>query len=105
MISNQLKNEIKKRLLAKFDLEKIILFGSQARGEANKFSDVDLLIITKNVKNRLKLIDKIDGSLEGLKLARDIIVISDKEYEFEKKVPGTIARYAYLEGKVLFEKS
>lgn len=105
MISKSLKEEIKKRLLAKFDLEKIILFGSHARGEANIYSDVDLLIITKNVKNRLKLIDKIDGSLEGLKLARDIIVISNKEYESEKMIPGTIARYAYKEGKILFEKN
>jgi len=104
MLSNQLKAEIKKRLLSKFDIEKIILFGSQARGTANKHSDVDLLIITKNVKNRLKLIDQIDLSLEGLKLARDIIVVSDLEFENQKTIPGTISRYAHLDGKVLYAK-
>ena len=104
MLSNQLKAEIKKRLTSKFDIEKIILFGSQARGTANRHSDVDLLIISKNVRNRLKLIDQIDISLEGLKLARDIIVVSDKEYESQKLIPGTISRYAYLEGKLLYEK-
>ena len=104
MLSKELKAEIKKRLTSKFDLEKIILFGSQAKGTANRHSDVDLLIITKNVKNRLKLIDEMDISLEGLKLARDIIVISDLEYESQKLIPGTISRYAYLEGKLLYEK-
>jgi predicted nucleotidyltransferase len=104
MLSNQLKAEIKKRLTSKFDLEKIILFGSQARGTANHKSDVDLLIITKNIRNRLKLIDEMDISLEGLKLARDIIVVSDKEYESQKLIPGTISRYAFLEGKLLYEK-
>jgi predicted nucleotidyltransferase len=43
MISKQLQEEIKKRLTSKFDIEKIIVFGSQARGTANKYSDVDLL--------------------------------------------------------------
>jgi predicted nucleotidyltransferase len=104
MLSNKLKAEIKKRLLSKFDIEKIIIFGSQARGTANKHSDVDLLIISKNVKNRLKLIDQIDESLEGLKLARDIIVVSDLEYENQKFIPGTISRYAHLDGKVLYAK-
>jgi predicted nucleotidyltransferase len=104
MLSKELISEIKKRLLSKFDIEKIILFGSQARGSANKKSDVDLLIITNSIKNRLKLIDKIDGSLEGLKLARDIIVLSEKEFESDKMIPGTIARYAYKEGKTLYEK-
>lgn len=104
MISKQLASEIKKRLLSKFDIEKIILFGSQARGTANEKSDVDLLIIAANVKNRLKLIDKIDRSLEGLKLARDIVVLSQKEYDSDKIIPGTIARYAFIEGKALYEK-
>jgi predicted nucleotidyltransferase len=104
MLSKELISEIKKRLLSKFDIEKIILFGSQARGSANKYSDVDLLIITNNTKNRLKLIDKVDNSLEGLKLARDIIVLSEKEYNSDKMIPGTIARYAYKEGKTLYEK-
>jgi uncharacterized protein len=104
MLSNHLKAEIKRRLISKFDIEKIILFGSQARGTSNKYSDVDLLVITKNVKNRLKLIDKMDISLEGLKLARDIIIVSDEEYESQKSIPGTISRYAYLEGKILYAK-
>lgn len=104
MISKQLTAEIKKRILSKFDIEKIILFGSQARGTADEKSDVDLLIIAANVKNRLNLIDKIDSSLEGLKLARDIIILSEKEYDSDKMIPGTIARYAFIEGKTLYEK-
>ena len=104
MLSRELKAEIKKRLTSKFDIEKIILFGSQARGTANTRSDVDLLIIAKNVRHRLKLIDQMDLSLEGLKLARDIIVVSDAEYESQKFIPGTISRYAHLDGKVLYAK-
>ncbi len=49
MISTQLKDEIKRRLLDKFDLKKIILFGSQARGTSDNKSDVDLLVITNRL--------------------------------------------------------
>jgi predicted nucleotidyltransferase len=104
MLSRKLISEITNRLTSKFDIEKIILFGSQARGTANIRSDVDLLIITPNIKNRLKLIDKIDASLEGLKLARDIIVLSEEEFDSDKNIPGTIARYAFKEGKILYAK-
>ena len=104
MLSRKLISEITNRLTSKFNIEKIILFGSQARGTANIRSDVDLLIITPNIKNRLKLIDKIDASLEGLKLARDIIVLSEEEFESDKNIPGTIARYAFKEGKILYAK-
>jgi predicted nucleotidyltransferase len=67
---NKITNSIKSRLISKFDLNRIILFGSQARGTAVSKSDYDLLIIFKNIKNRMKIIDKIDESLEGLRIAR-----------------------------------
>jgi predicted nucleotidyltransferase len=37
-----------------FQAEKIILYGSAARGEADDESDVDLLILTRNVLSRLE---------------------------------------------------
>jgi len=43
MLTKELKEEIKKRLTSKFDLEKIILFGSQARKDVrNKFIEAGL---------------------------------------------------------------
>ncbi|MHB9012120.1 MAG: nucleotidyltransferase family protein, partial [Ignavibacteriaceae bacterium] len=42
MLSEIVKNQIKERLLEKFDPEKIILFGSQSRGTADERSDVDI---------------------------------------------------------------
>ncbi len=53
MLSEDLKNQIKERLLSKFNPEKIILFGSQGRGTADKKSDVDLLVISELKEDRL----------------------------------------------------
>ena len=104
MISKKLKEEIKKRLLAKFDLEKIILFGSQASGEANRKSDVDLLLIGKVNYDRYKMMTDALRSLGRMKYAFDIMILTSREYEENKYIPGTIARYAFKEGKVIYEK-
>lgn len=104
MISKKLKEEIKKRLLAKFDLEKIILFGSQASGEANQKSDVDLLLIGKVNYNRYKMMTDALRSLGKMNYAFDVIFLTSDEFEKNKNIPGTVARYAYKEGKILYER-
>jgi hypothetical protein len=43
--------------------------------------------------------------LWGLRLARDIVVMSPEEFERDREIPGTIARPAWLEGKVLYERA
>lgn len=57
-------NKFKQSLKALYgdNLDKIILFGSQARGEAKPDSDIDLLIVTHKIlskKDREKLINLI----------------------------------------------
>ena len=41
------------------EIEKIILFGSVARGEDTDESDIDILIITKNINDDLKIEDDV----------------------------------------------
>ncbi len=49
---NKLILSKKKNLISKeFPIEKIIFFGSRAKSEAKKFSDYDILVITKNDLN------------------------------------------------------
>ena len=102
MISNKIINEAVRRIVDKFHPERIILFGSYARGTADDKSDIDLLVICPLTKKRIKLMCEMDKALEGLRLPRDIVVISPKEFGLEKKIPGTIARYAWTEGKSLY---
>lgn len=103
MLSETTISFIKSRLLESFELNKIILFGSQARGDADDKSDIDLLILTPEVKNRRRMMLEIDRKLKGLDYARDVVVLKEEEYERDKYIPGTIARYAFLEGRILYE--
>ncbi len=93
------------RRLAAFDPERIILFGSQARGTADTRSDVDLLVICRVENNRRDLALAMDRALRGLRLARDIVVMTSEEFDRERLMPGSVARPAWLEGKVLYERA
>jgi hypothetical protein len=46
---------------------------------------------------------EMDRALSGLKLARDIVILTPVEFEQDRYIPGTIARPAWLEGKVIYE--
>jgi predicted nucleotidyltransferase len=93
---------IKEKLVERFKPGKVILFGSQARMDSDKDSDVDLLVIIDSLTNRRKLMIEMDKALKGLNYARDIVILSSEEFERDKLIPGTIARYAHKEGKVIY---
>ena len=105
MLSQVIINETVTRLVSRFQPERIILFGSQARGTADSHSDVDLLVICRIDGGRRKLMVEMDRALSGLGFARDVIVVTPEEFERDKGIPGTIARPASQEGKVLYART
>ena len=105
MISENTIKEAAKRIAERFHPQRIILFGSYARGTADNKSDIDLLVLCPLKKKRRELMVEMDNALWGLGLARDIVVLTPKEFETEKEIPGTIARYASKEGKLLYEQA
>ena len=96
---------MRQRLVDRFHPEKIILFGSQARGTADDRSDVDILVVCSFAGKRRHLMLEMDRALTGLGLARDIMVLTPEEFELDRHIPGTIARPAWKEGKVLYESA
>jgi len=104
MISKELIDAAIRRLVERFNPERIILFGSQARGTADDRSDADFLVITELTAKRRVLMLEMDRALRGIGLARDIVVLTPEEYERDREIPGTIARPASKEGKILYER-
>jgi len=105
MITEQILAKVVERLAVRFQPHKIILFGSQARGTADERSDVDILVVCPIEGSRRALMVAMDRALKGLGLARDIVVLTPEEFERDRQIPGTVARPAWLEGKVLYERS
>jgi len=103
LITEKTIQEAAQRLVNKFSPKTIILFGSQARGKADRHSDVDLLVICPIRGSRRNLMVAMDRALRGIGFARDIIVLTPEEFDRDRHIPGTIARPASLEGKVIYE--
>lgn len=102
MLNEKIISTIKNRLNDINGIEKIILFGSQARGDNTKQSDIDLIILMNDIESRYELSRMMREKLGGLEYAFDIIVMTHDEFELDKNIPGTISRYASKEGYVLY---
>jgi predicted nucleotidyltransferase len=95
---------IVKRIATRFHPEKIILFGSHARGDAGPDSDVDLLVVMPVRGSKLEQRLKIRGALHDFAAPLDVIVTTPEEYAWRKDVVGTIEWPAAREGKVLYAR-
>ena len=105
MISDEVTSQIRQRLVNAFNPEKIILFGSQARGTADERSDVDLLVICSFVGKRRHLMLEMDRAMDDIDYAFDILILTPEEFQRDRRIPGTIGRYAQQEGRVLYAQS
>jgi predicted nucleotidyltransferase len=97
--------EMVRRIVERFDPEKIILFGSHARGTAGPDSDVDLLVIMPVAGSKRAKRVEIRVALSGMGFPKDVVVVTPEEVKRLGGVPGTIVRPALLEGKVVYERA
>ncbi|MEP7009770.1 MAG: nucleotidyltransferase domain-containing protein [Acidobacteriota bacterium] len=93
-----------RRIVSGFHPEKIILFGSYARGEEGPDSDVDLLVVMPFLGSKREKQIEIRLALQGIPVPKDIVVTSPEEFRWRQEIPGTIERPASLEGKVLYAR-
>ncbi len=83
--------------------QKIIVFGSYARGTPGNDSDVDILVVVNNIKNRRKEEAHLYKLLAGSGISKDIIIVSAEELDRYGHIPGTMVHSALKEGKVLYD--
>ncbi len=81
--------------------ERIILFGSAARGDLGQDSDVDLLIV-KDGEDALTLMSRIYREMHGVGVAVDALVVSTADVERYKSSHSLIIKPALQEGVVVY---
>ncbi|MHB0979664.1 MAG: nucleotidyltransferase domain-containing protein [Thermoleophilia bacterium] len=98
-------DEIVQRIVDGFNPQRIILFGSWARGSAGPDSDVDLLIVMEVEGSKRKKATEIDIALVGVPVPIDLIVVTPSDVERSIDSLGSIVASAFREGKVLYERA
>ncbi len=96
--------EMANRIVERFRPEKIILFGSYARGTAGPDSDADFLVVMPVEGSRRELSVRIATEISGLGLPKDVVVVTPEEVERDRNAVGTLIKPALHEGRVLFER-
>ena len=86
------------RILKQVQPERVILFGSWARGEAGPDSDLDLLVVLPFEGPRHQVAITLLMALADLPAPKDLIVLRPEEWERDKNLPGTVAYPAAHEG-------
>ena len=105
LIIPKIIQEMVQRIVERFHPEKIVLFGSCARGEITYDSDVDLLVIMPVEGSRREKSLEIYKTVSDFPVPTDIIVRTPEEVDEFGEIIGTVLFPALKEGKILYEKS
>jgi uncharacterized protein len=81
-----------RRIVREFRPERVILFGSHARGKAGPDSDVDLLVVmpVRGSKREKQL--EIRKALDGIRVPVDVLVSTPEEFVRRQEIVGTSTR-------------
>jgi predicted nucleotidyltransferase len=82
---------------------KVILFGSGARSDASADSDLDFLVIEREVADRLVEAVRLRRALGDQGVPIDVVVVDEALAARRAGVPGTMIRHALREGRLIAE--
>ena len=102
MLDQKTLDDIVGRIVEVAQPERIILFGSVAKGNMGPHSDVDLLVI-KEGANRRELVAAIYMNLKGITVAVDAVVVTPADVERYKDSHALVIKPALREGTVVYE--
>ena len=92
-----------------FKPQRIILFGSHARGETNENSDVDLFVemqpVISHHQQAIAIRKSLWNAFKPWPFAMDIVIYKPEETEMWRFAPYSFAATVLREGKMLYESA
>jgi uncharacterized protein len=106
MITQDIIEEVKRRLVEVYNPSKIYLFGSYAWGKPHEDSDLDILIVVDESQERpIKRSFNGYKALWGLGIAKDIMVYTNEEFEASAQKKASLPYKVKNQGKVIYARA
>jgi len=97
-------DEVVARVRRTVQPDRIVLFGSRARGQGRPGSDFDLLVVMPSTQPRYRRAGPVCTALAGLRAEADVVVYTPEEVGEWREVPQAFVTTALREGRVLYER-
>ena len=104
MLDPRVLDDVIRRIVVVARPERIVLFGSAARGEMGRHSDVDLLVVKRGAHRR-NLAGRIYRDLYGVGAAVDVVVVTPEDVDRYRNSHALVIKPALDEGRVVYESS
>ena len=98
----KLLQDIVARVTAAVHPSRIILFGSAARGELGRNSDLDILVIMPEEIHRRRTAQTVFRALRGIGTPKDIVVVTERDVVDYGENPSFVLKPALAEGRLLY---
>ena len=104
--NSSVMDQIVALITSKISPERVVLFGSYAKGENKENSDIDILIIVKNLKNERQITGSLYKELlnTNISIPIDFIAVDYDKYNTLKNKIGYIYKTIDKEGQILYGK-
>lgn len=104
LTSDAIRDAARRAAAAATEPVKVIVFGSYGRGDAHEESDLDMLVVEREVADRGAEYLRIREAVGSIGVGVDVLVYSQYEFERRSQVPGTLPYWANKEGQVLYDR-
>lgn len=104
MIKSEIVNSVIDGIIHNYSPDRIIVFGSYARGNPNRDSDLDLLIIKDTDEPRINRARAVRQLFNPQPCPMDILVYTPLEYQKLLKFKSLIPYIATKEGVIVYER-
>lgn len=82
---------------------KVILFGSHAEGGASPDSDIDFVVVERDVRSRFAESVRLRAALRGLRIPIDILVFSESDVDEWGHSRGSFIHEVLSKGRIVAE--
>jgi predicted nucleotidyltransferase len=103
MADKKIIDQIINKVLQVVTPDKIILFGSQSRGDAKEDSDYDILIIKDSIEDHRTMLRNLYKQMIGIEAGVDIILKTSDDLEKSKQRFVSVTKEALNEGIIIYE--